>query len=346
MISEHGICHINTADKQRDAEKNACDAQNAQDVFAVLGIVGIDALRQAKHVAEQDIGQRRPKHHDIRHENQLPHDVARARPQQSRKAGDIHQQHEQPRRDADGGDDLWKNTLAAEPRQRPKRSPRVDFAPEQNAFEFGGGLKPLVLVDFNALFDNGLQHALVQLLGRQPAGQHIIEQHAAGVDVRLAVCLRKTELLGRRVACRAKGGGVPALIGLDQAADAVVDDFHRAVAEQHDVFGLDVAVDNAAAVQRRQSVANLAENLPCGDHVKAPAGKRCAVDKFAQADADAALLPHRVHFHQITLPDAAQRRQNRKIRRRRNAPDHHLTCGVAAHQVDAFVDSRDKRNIP
>ena len=278
-----------------------------------MRIVGIDPLRQPEHVAEQDVGQRRPKYHDVRHEKQLLYDVSRARPQQSRKAGDVHQQHEQPCGDADGGDDLRKNALAAEAGQRLKRSPRIDFVTQQDAFERGGGAKALGFVDLNALLDDGLQHALVQL---------------------------------RRITCGAEGGGVLALVRLHQAADAVVDDLYRAVAEQHDVFGLDVAVDDAVTVQRRQAVADLAEDLFGGLDVIQPLGERCAVDEFAQADANAVLRAHIIYLHQIALPDAAQRRQNREVRRRRDPPDHHLPVDIAAHQIDAFVQVRDKSKIP
>ena len=311
-----------------------------------MRIVGIDPLRQPEHVAEQDVGQRRPKYHDVRHEKQLLYDVSRARPQQSRKAGDVHQQHEQPCGDADGGDDLRKNALAAEAGQRLKRSPRIDFVTQQDAFERGGGAKALGFVDLNALLDDGLQHALVQLLARQPACQHVVEQHAAGINIRRAARLRKAELLRRRITCGAEGGGVLALVRLHQAADAVVDDLYRAVAEQHDVFGLDVAVDDAVTVQRRQAVADLAEDLFGGLDVIQPLGERCAVDEFAQADANAVLRAHIIYLHQIALPDAAQRRQNREVRRRRDPPDHHLPVDIAAHQIDAFVQVRDKSKIP
>ena len=215
-----------------------------------MRIIGVDALRQAEHVTEQDIGQRRPEHHDVRHKDQLLYDVPRACPQQSRKAGDVHQQHEQPCGNADGGDYLWKNALAAESGQRSERTARIDLVTQQDAFEFGSGAKPLAFVDFNALFNDGFQNALVQFFIRQLSCKHVVEQHAAGINISLAACLSKAELFRRRIACGSEGGGVLALIGLHQAADAVVDDFHRAVAEQHDVFGLDVAVDNAVTVQR------------------------------------------------------------------------------------------------
>ena len=303
-------------------------------------------LRQTENVAEQDIGQRRPKHHDIRHENQLLNDVFGAGFQKSRKAVNVHKQHEQPCGEKYHGENLRENMLAAKARQRLKGSAGIYFATEQNAFEFVGGLKPLAFVNFNALFNDGFQYALVQLFGRQLAGQHVIEQYAAGINIRLAARLRKAELFRRRIACRAEGGGVLALVGLHQAADAVVDDFHRAVAEQHDVFGLDVAVDNAVAVQRRQAVADLAENLLCGSDVIQLTGKRCAVDELAQADANAVLRAHIINFHQIALLDIAKRSENRKINRRRDPPDHHLPGEVVAYQIDVFVQMRDKRKIP
>ena len=345
-LSREGIRYGNAGKEQQDAENNACYSQNTQNIFAVARVVGVDMLRQAENIAEQDIRQRCPQHHNIYHENRLVDDIARACFQKHRKAVDVHKQHEQPRGEENHGEDLRENVLAAEAGQRLKRSARIDFFAEQNSFQFIGGLKALAFVDLNALFNDGFQNALVQLLARQLAGQHVVEQHAAGVNIRLAACLSKAELLRRCIARGSEGGGVLALIGLHQAADAVVDDFHRAVAEQHDVFGLDVAVDNAVTVQRRQAVADLTEDLLRVFDVIKPVGERCSVDEFAQADANAVLRAHIKNLHQIALLDIAKRSENREINRRRDPPDHHLPGEVVAYQIDVFVQVRDKRKIP
>ena len=90
----------------------------------------------------------------------------------------------------------------------------------------------------------------------------------------------------------------------------------------------------------------MAEDLLRGFDVIKLIGERCSVDKFAQADANAVLRTHIINLHQIALPDMAKRRQNREIDRRRDTPDHHLPGEVVAYQIDAFVQVRDKRNIP
>ena len=165
-LSQKGIRYGNAGKEQHDAENDTCDAQNTQNIFAVARVVGVDMLRQAEYITEQDIRQCCPQHHNIYHENRLVDDIARACFQKHRKAVDVHKQHEQPRGEENHGEDLRKNVLAAKAGQRLKRSARIDFFTEQNSFQFIGGLKTLAFIDFNALFNDGFQNALVQLLDR------------------------------------------------------------------------------------------------------------------------------------------------------------------------------------
>ena len=139
-----------------------------------------------------------------------------------------------------------------------------------------------------------LKRTLMQIFIWQPACQKIIKQHAARVNISFSACLRKAELLGRGITCRSEYGRVLVLIRLNQTANAVVDDFYRAVACYHNVFGFDVAVNNAAAVQFCKTFADLAKYFPRGFNVIQIAAfhlkrKRSTVDEFAKADTNTVL---------------------------------------------------------
>ncbi len=109
---------------------------------------------------------------------------------------------------------------------------------------------------------------------RHAAGEHLVGEHAQGVDVAAPVQLTLAHrLLGRHVGGRADGGagrGEPRA-GLHRAGDAEVG-HHRApgVAVEQDVVGLDVAVDHAALVRVVERVGDLAHQPPHLVHRQAP----------------------------------------------------------------------------
>ena len=85
---------------------------------------------------------------------------------------------------------------------------------------------------------------------RGPAGDHLVQHHAEGVDVAAAVDAETLGLLGREVGGRAhhEPGLGDALAGPDRPGDAEVGDLHLTVGGDEDVAGLDVAVHDAVAV--------------------------------------------------------------------------------------------------
>ena len=108
---------------------------------------------------------------------------------------------------------------------------------------------------------------------------------------------------------------------------------------------------DTVAVQLRQSVANLTENIFCGfDLICAVVldqrSERHAVYKFAKAYADAVHDPCAVDSHQIRLTDSAQRFEYKEVLRCGNPPDHQLSRNVIAYQINVAVDFADNRKAP
>ena len=88
---------------------------------------------------------------------------------------------------------------------------------------------------------------------RPPAGGHLEEQHAEGVDVGAGIVGVLGELLGRHVGQRADDHpGLGELrgvrIGVHEEREAEVEDLRLARGGEHDVAGLQVAMENAALV--------------------------------------------------------------------------------------------------
>ena len=83
---------------------------------------------------------------------------------------------------------------------------------------------------------------------RQLAGEHLIEDHAHGVDVGAAVAALALHLLRSDVIGRAQHGGE---VGVSEAprgrvtGNAEIDELDVVVFVDHDVFRLEVAVDDA-----------------------------------------------------------------------------------------------------
>ena len=91
------------------------------------------------------------------------------------------------------------------------------------------------------------------------AGEELVEQDAAGVDVGTLVDDLAHELLGRHVGRGAHdGAGLGHAAGFD-ACDAEIGDLGLAdIVGDHDVGGLDVAMDDAASVAERETGEDLA----------------------------------------------------------------------------------------
>jgi hypothetical protein len=101
---------------------------------------------------------------------------------------------------------------------------------------------------------------------RTSAGQHLEQHDAEGVDVAAAVELEAARLLGRHVRRRAHhlrpGGQIRVVAGRrGQLGDPEVDDLHRVpaavAAHDEDVGRLEIAVEDAGPVRRRQAARTL-----------------------------------------------------------------------------------------
>ena len=81
---------------------------------------------------------------------------------------------------------------------------------------------------------------------RRAARQHLVHDDAEGIQVRAAVDLRALGLLGRDIVDGAEGFARERILRRRDAGDAEIGDLDAAVLQDHDVVGLDVAVDDAA----------------------------------------------------------------------------------------------------
>src|ERR671933_719251 len=99
------------------------------------------------------------------------------------------------------------------------------------------------------------------------ARQHLVEDDAQGVDVRALVEGVARGLLGRDVARRAVGDlRRVGLLGPDQLDDAEVCDLDAVAGRDHDVRGLEVAVDDPLA--RLAALVAVDEGVRVGDGVE------------------------------------------------------------------------------
>ena len=100
-------------------------------------------------------------------------------------------------------------------------------------------------------------HAQRALAGvRHLPGDHLEQQDAGRVDVGPAVGLAPLDLLGRQVGDRADDHPLrdALAVGLDRSGEAEVGDLDATVVGDQDVLGLDVAVDEAGGVRRREGL--------------------------------------------------------------------------------------------
>ncbi len=103
-----------------------------------------------------------------------------------------------------------------------------------------------------------LLHRRRRRAGERPlSGEELVEDHAGGEEVRAAVHRQPLDLLGRHEARRAHHAAHLREARRLDVGDAEVGDLHRAVLEQEDVAGLDVAVDHALPVRVAERVEDL-----------------------------------------------------------------------------------------
>ena len=101
----------------------------------------------------------------------------------------------------------------------------------------------------------------VVALERESPRQHFVEHDARGVDVRARVRAVAPRLLGRHVVHRAERLLRERVGGIGKAGDAKVGDLDAAVAQDHDVLRLDVAVDDAARMRVRERLHDLRDEM-------------------------------------------------------------------------------------
>ena len=110
---------------------------------------------------------------------------------------------------------------------------------------------------------------------RRAAGEHLVEHAAGGIQVGTHVDGLAARLLGRKVLCGAHhalrlGHGGCGIV--QSAGDAEVHDLDHALLGNHDVAGLDIAVDNAHAMRIVERVKHAQH------HLFAVALAECAVE--------------------------------------------------------------------
>ena len=177
----------------------------------------------------------------------------------------IDQQSQNVYDDSEHRQDLRENVLGAKAgdRTHPKLFDLVPFVSEdvssvvlQDGFEMLRAVVACVGIDLDTSFYNRAKGSRIKLFRGNAAGQQIVEQRAAGVNIRPPVGLLKTELLRRGVADRAEDIGIFALFFLDGPDDVVVNDFDRACGGDHNVGGIDIPMDDSMLMENTKTRAD------------------------------------------------------------------------------------------
>ncbi len=142
---------------------------------------------------------------------------------------------------------------------------------------------------------------------RALARERFVERRGERELIRAGAELARRERLGGAVRRRPEHRAGSRQLRVGQPRDPEVGDF-RAVARQHDVLGLDVAVDDARFVRRGERVAEVARHLydvfdrdrPVGD----PVAERRPFDVLEdEVEPDRLLLPHVEERHEVRVGD-------------------------------------------
>jgi hypothetical protein len=135
---------------------------------------------------------------------------------------------------------------------------------EQHGLELVGTAKTFQRIAREALENNFVEPARHQrvearrrgrLLARQPAGEHLVHDHAERIqigrrgDARQVALLLRGHVAGRAHDQRAAGGGRGRLVRVQHLRDAEIGYVHMAFLVDQHVAGLDVAVNHAVLVR-------------------------------------------------------------------------------------------------
>ena len=195
---------------------------------------------------------------------------------------------------ARGGDELGRRRLAGGDRRLERVAAREHRGDDEG--RRGGGASRLLLEarqdrPLDGRVEVGHEHrgvdrSLVAVPARElgealalegaPPGDELVDHEAERVDVAADGHLGPAELLGRHVGRRARAHVRPRE-RLGEAGEAEVGEPHLALAVEHHVGGLQVAVQQALRVRGRQPVADLArdvDRLVLGEAADAPQQRR------------------------------------------------------------------------
>ncbi len=167
---------------------------------------------------------------------------------------------------------------------------------------------------------------------RPPAGRHLVQHAAEGPQVAARVGVAAIELLGRHVLERSDDGAfggqrrgdggrlrqgghrqAAAAVRAGQARGSRQAEVHqlRAGLGEHDVAGLQVAVDDPGAVGAVQGVGDLpADAEDVGQRQRAarePLGQRLPVDQFHDQIVDSTFAPHVVQSADVRMIERGHR---------------------------------------
>ena len=150
---------------------------------------------------------------------------------------------------------------------------------------------------------DGHGYGAVALKG-QASGEHLIQHNAGGIDIRARVDTVAPGLLRRDVVHGAKrllGQCLP-LVG--KAGNAEISHLHAAVPQDHDVLGLDITVDDAAAVGMAQAPHDLGDEMQRLPPVHAATAlhillQRDAVDQLHDDVFPVRIGGHVIHRHDV-----------------------------------------------
>ena len=153
----------------------------------------------------------------------------------------------------------------------------------QSFEEFGGGGVAIGRVKGSAALQDALQIAVIVL------SQHAAHGDAQGVEVASRVGLPEAVLLRRSIAFGAEEFRVWVVALLDGTGDAEVEELHFVFLREHDIGGLEVAVDDVLLMEGAKAEAELFEDMAGGGFVQQfPVGQEVcecpAVDVFLDDD--------------------------------------------------------------